>query len=122
MSYDSAELSQSWLTHTHTHTVCSIANPRLSSIIQAQRDTQSAKLNSYHKHIGYNATKTQASPVLRGEDEPETFSCQLYFFPKELLFNVSWKKKEEKKKEEVVRTMVRKTEEKTGDWSLNAGP
>lgn len=38
------------------------------------------------------------SPVLRGEDEPETFSCQLYFFPKELLFNVSCEKEKQMKR------------------------
>lgn len=42
---------------------------------------------------GINRGKNN-SPVLRGDDEPEIFSCQLYFFPKELLFNVSCGKAE----------------------------
>ena len=42
-------------------------------------------------------------PVLRGEDEPETFSCQVYFFPKELLFNVSCGNREKEEEKEVLR-------------------
>lgn len=39
------------------------------------------------------------SPVFRGDDEPETFSCQLYFFPRELLFSVSWESQKKDKEE-----------------------
>lgn len=34
--------------------------------------------------------KPENSPVLRGDDDRDTRSCQLCFFPRELLFRVSW--------------------------------
>ena len=35
------------------------------------------------------AAERSGSPVLRGEDDRDTFSCQLYFLANELLFSVS---------------------------------
>ena len=46
----------------------------------------------YNTHKGPRL-KINNSPVFWGEDDRETFSCQLYFFPKELLFNVSWRER-----------------------------
>lgn len=60
-----------------------------------------------------------SSPVLRGEDEPETFSCQLYFLPRELLFNVSWKKKKRKEVERRNNRWIK--EEQRWVCSLNSG-
>lgn len=34
------------------------------------------------------------SPVFRGDDDRDTRSCQLCFFPRELLFRVSWRKEQ----------------------------